>query len=324
MANPPEHDEDIMKAIRVFEYGKPPVLTEMPTPTIADDEVLVKVRSTAVNHLDLVEASGMAKEFFPIHLPWVPGHEFSGVVERVGSRVKSFAPGDAVFGNSKSGGTYADYVAAEPAVIVKKPANLSDEEATSVPVAAQTAWQGVFTHGRLAKGQTILIHGGAGGVGAYAVQLAAQAGANVVVTGSGDDVAYLKSIGASRVIDYRAARFENELPDKVDVVFDLIGGETQQRSFQVLKKGGYLVAANQPVAQEQAARYGVTGLMMNLVPSAEGLGRIARLLEEGKLRADVSTVYALEDTAKAWEAMAGGPASAATRRGHGKVVLRVA
>jgi NADPH:quinone reductase-like Zn-dependent oxidoreductase len=313
-----------MKAIRVFEYGKPPVLTEMPTPSITDDEVLVKVRSTAVNHLDLVEASGMAKEFFPIQLPWIPGHEFSGVVERVGTRVKSFAPGDTVFGNSASGGTYADYVAASPAVIVKKPANLSDDEATAVPVAAQTAWQGIFTHGHLAKGQTILIHGGAGGVGAYAVQLAAQAGANVVVTASGDDVTYLKSLGASRIIDYRATRFEIELASKVDVVFDLIGGETQQRSFLVLKKGGYLVAANQPVAQDQAALYGVTGLLMNLAPSAEGLGRIASLLEEGKLRAEVASVYALQDTAKAWDGMAAGPASAATRRRRGKIVLRVA
>src|SRR6266849_827839 len=170
-------------------------------------------------------------------------------------------------------GAYAEYLAVKPAAIARKPSNLSFEEAASVPVASQTAWQGIFTHGHLEKGQTILIHGGAGAVGAYAVQLAAHAGANVVATGSGDDEAYLKSIGANRIIDYRTARFENELPDKVDVVFDLIGGETQQRSFQVLKKGGYLVAANQPVSQEEAARHGVTGLTMSLAPSAEGLGR---------------------------------------------------
>jgi NADPH:quinone reductase-like Zn-dependent oxidoreductase len=313
-----------MKAVRLHAYGGPLALEDVPAPPISDDEILVKIRNTAVNHLDLVEASGEARQIFPIDLPWIPGHEFSGVVERIGKDVSGFAPGDAVFGNSTSG-AYAEYLAVAPTALVKKPPNLSFEGAASVPVAAQTAWQGIFTHGHLAKGQTILIHGGAGAVGAYAVQLAAHAGANVVATGSGDDEAYLKSIGANRIIDYRTARFENELPDKVDVVFDLIGGETQQRSFQVLKKGGYLVAANQPVSQEEAARHGVTGLTMSLAPSAGGLGRIARLLEDGSLHTDVATVYALEDAPQAWKDMAGGPASAArTRRPHGKVVLRVA
>ncbi len=313
-----------MKAIRLHAYGGPLAMEDIPAPAITDDDVLLKVRSTAVNHLDLAEASAAFRNIFPIDLPWIPGHEFSGVVERVGRAVNGFAPGDEVFGNSQSG-AYAEYLAVRPAAIVKKPPNLSHEEAASVPVAAQTAWQGIFTHARLAKGQTILIHGGAGGVGAYAVQLAAQAGANVIVTASGDDKAYLMSIGASRVIDYRTVRFENEVPDKVDVVFDLIGGETQQRSFQLLKKGGYLVAANQPVSPQEAAKHEVTGLMMNLTPSAEVLSRIARLLEEGSLRADVATVYALEDAARAWKDMAGGPASAAsTRRRHGKVILRVA
>ncbi len=313
-----------MKAIRLHEYGGPLALEEVPAPVVGDDEVLVRIRSTAVNHLDLVEASGAARQIFPINLPWIPGHEFSGVVERIGRNVDGVAPGDSVFGNSQSG-AYADYVAVKPTAIVKKPSLLSHEEAASVPVAAQTAWQGLFSHAHLARGQTILIHGGAGGVGAYAVQLAAQAGADVVVTASGDDEAYLKSMGANRVIDYRATRFESELPDKVDVVFDLIGGETQQRSFQVLRKGGYLIAANQPVAETQAVKYGVTGRMMSFVPSADDLGRIARLLEERKLLPDVATIYAIDDTARAWKDMAGGPESAAkTRRRHGKVVLRVA
>jgi NADPH:quinone reductase-like Zn-dependent oxidoreductase len=312
-----------MKAIRLHTYGGAVALENIPAPAMADDKILLKIRSTAVNHLELVEASGAARQIFPIDLPWIPGHEFSGVVEQIGKDVSGFAPGDAVFGNSQSG-AYAEYLAIEPGALVMKPANLSFEEAASVPVAAQTAWQAIFTHGHLAKGQSILIHGGAGGVGAYAVQLAAHAGADVVVTASSDDEAYLKSIGAGRVIDYRTARFENELPHKVDVVFDLIGGETQQRSFLVVKAGGYLIAANQPVSPEDAAKHKVTGLMMNLVPSAEGLGRIARLLEEGSIRTDVATVYALEDAPQAWKDMAGGPASAAkSRRPHGKVVLRV-
>src|SRR5712672_576380 len=311
-----------MKAVRLLEYGGQLGFNDVPTPAIARDEILVKIKSTAVNHLDLVKASGTARQILPIDLPWIPGHEFSGLVEQIGSDVNGYAPGDAVFGANGIGGAYAEYLAVKQAAIVRKPANLSFEEAASVPVAAQTAWQGLFTHGHLEKGQTILIHGGAGAVGGYAVQLASHAGATVIVTASGDDEAYLKSIGASRVIDYRAAQFEKVLREKVDVVFDLIGGDTQKRSFFVLKEGGHLVATTQPVSQEETAKHRVSGAMMRLAPSADGLGRIARLLQEGTLRTDVASVYALRDAAQAWKDIAanlspGGP-GAARRRSHGK------
>jgi NADPH:quinone reductase-like Zn-dependent oxidoreductase len=322
-----------MKAVRVLEYGGQLVFNDVPTPTIARDEILVKIKSTAVNHLDLVKASGTIRQILPIDLPWIPGHEFSGVVEQIGSDVAAWVPGDAVFGTSEMG-AYAEYLAVKPETIAKKPSNPSFEEAASVPVASQTAWQGIFTHGHLEKGQTILIHGGAGAVGAYAVQLASHAGATVIATASGDDEAYLNSIGASRVIDYREAQFEKVLREKVDVVFDLIGGDTQKRSFLVLKEGGHLVAATQPVSQEETARHRVSGAMMRLAPSADMLGRIARLLEEGTIRPDVATVYPLQDAAQAWKDIAGnlpgvhvaspsGPGTAG-RRSHGKIVLRVA
>src|SRR5246500_5339723 len=220
-----------MKAIRLLEYGGQLVFSDVPMPTIARDEILVKIKCTAVNHLDLVKASGTARQILPIDLPWIPGHEFSGVIEQIGSNVAAWAPGDAVFGANETGGAYAEYLAVKPAGIARKPSNVSFEEAASVPVAAQTAWQGLFTHGHLEKGQTI--HGGAGAVGAYAVQLASHVGATVIATASGDDEAYLKSIGAGRVIDYREAQFEKVLKEKVDVVFELIGGDTQQRSFLV-------------------------------------------------------------------------------------------
>jgi NADPH:quinone reductase-like Zn-dependent oxidoreductase len=255
-----------MKAVRVLEYGGPLLVDEVPTPTIAADELLVKVKSTAVNYLDLVKASGTIRQILPIDLPWIPGHEFSGVVEQVGSDVAGWAPGEAVFGANEIGGAYAEYLTAKPAVVARKPSNLSFEEAASVPVAAQTAWQGLFTHGHLEKGQTVLIHGGAGAVGGYAVRLAAQAGATVIATASGDDEAYLESLGASRVIDYRQAQFEKVLLEKVDLVFDLIGGETQKRSFLVLKEGGRLVAATQPVSPEETAKHRVSGAMMRLAP----------------------------------------------------------
>ena len=322
-----------MKAVRLLEYGGQLVFNDVPTPAIARDEILVKIKSTAVNHLDLVKASGTARQILPIDLPWIPGHEFSGVVEQIGSDVAAYAPGDAVFAANETGGAYAEYVAAKQTVIAKKPASLSFEEAASVPVAAQTAWQGIFTHGHLENGQAILIHGGAGAVGAYAVQLASHAGATVIATASGDDEAYLNSIGASRVIDYREAQFEKVLREKVDVVFDLVGGETQKRSFLVLKEGGHLVSAVQPVSQEEAAMHHVSGVMMRLAPSGDVLSRIGRLLEEGTIRPDVATVYALQDAAQAWKDIAeklprvhglssSGP-EAARRKSHGKIVLRV-
>jgi NADPH:quinone reductase-like Zn-dependent oxidoreductase len=322
-----------MKAVRLLEYGGQLVFNDVPMPAIARDEILVKIKSTAVNHLDLVEASGAARQILPINLPWIPGHEFSGIVEKSGSDVAAWVPGDAVFGTTTGMGAYAEYLAVKAAAIARKPSNLSYEEAASVPVASQTAWQGLFTHGRLEKGQTILIHAGAGAVGAYAVQLASHAGATVIATARGDDEAYVKSIGASRVINYHQAQFETVLREKVDVVFDLVGGDTQKRSFLVLKEGGQLVSAVQPVSQEETARHRVSGMMMRLAPSGDGLGKIARLLEEGMIRPDVATVYALQDAAEAWKDIAAnlpgvhgispsGPGTA-RRRSHGKIVLRV-
>ena len=142
-----------MKAIRLLEYGGQLVFNDVPTPTIARDEILVKIKSTAVNHLDLVKASGTARQILPIDPPWIPGHEFSGVVEQIGSDVAAYAPGDAVFAANETGGAYAEYLAVKPAAIAKKPSNLSFEDTASVPVASQTAWHGLFTHGHLKKGQ---------------------------------------------------------------------------------------------------------------------------------------------------------------------------
>jgi NADPH:quinone reductase-like Zn-dependent oxidoreductase len=323
-----------MKAVRLLEYGGQLVFSDVPTPTIARDEILVKIRSTAVNHLDLVKGSGTLRQMLPIELPWIPGHEFSGVVKHIGSDVAAYAPGDSVFAANEAGGAYTEYIAVKSALIAKKPSNLSFEEAASAPVASQTAWQGLFTHGHLEKGQTILIHGGAGAVGAYAVQLASHAGATVIATASADDEAYVRSIGASRVIDYREAQFEKVLRQKVDVVFDLVGGDTQKRSFLVLKEGGHLVSAVQPVSQEEAAMHRVSGVMIRLAPSGDVLSRIGRLLEEETIRPDVATVYALQDAAEAWKdiaenlpgvhGMSPSEPGAARRNSHGKIVLRVA
>jgi len=306
-----------MKAVRVLEYGGQPVFEDVPTPAISADEILVRIKSTTVNHVDRVKASGAVRHILPIDLPWIPCHEFSGIVEAIGSDVAGYAAADAVFGANGIGGAYAEYLAVRPGVIARKPSTLSFEEAASVPVAAQTAWQGIFTHGHLDKGQKILIHGAAGAVGGYAVQLASHAGATVIATASGGDEAYLRAIGASQVIDYRKAQFETVLREKVDLVLDLVGGDTQQRSFLVLKEGGHLISATQPVSPEESAKHRVSGEMMRLAPSADVLGRIARMLEEGMILTDVASVYALEDAAQAWKDIVGA-------RAHGKIVLRVA
>lgn len=323
-----------MKAVRLLEYGGQLLFDDVPKPAIVQDEVLVKVRSAAVNHLDLVKASGVARQILPIDLPWIPGHEFAGVIEQIGSDTAAFAPGDAVFAANVTGGVFAEFIAVNPALIAKKPSNLSFEEAASVPVAAQTAWQGLFTHGRLEKGQTILIHGGAGAVGAYAVQLASHAGATVIATASGDAEAYVKQIGALRVINYREEQFEKVLREKVDVVFDLVGGDIQKRSFLVLKEGGRLVSAVQPVSQEESARYHISSEMMRLAPSGEVLSKIAQLLEGGAIRPDVAAIYSLKDAGQAWKDIArnlpqvhavspSGP-EPERLKSHGKIVLRVA
>ena len=165
------------------------------------------------------------------------------------------------------------------------------------------------------------------------MQLASHAGATVIATARGDDEAYLNSIGASRVIDYREAQFEKILREKVDVVLDLVGGDTQKQSFVVLKEGGHLVSAVQPVSPEEAAKHHVSGLMIRLAPSGDVLGRIALLLEKGTIRPDIAKVYALPDAAQAWKDIAGnlpavhgmspGGPGAARRSAHGKIVLRV-
>jgi NADPH:quinone reductase-like Zn-dependent oxidoreductase len=310
-----------MKAIVLSEYGGKLTLTDVSAPTIKEDEVLIKVKNTAVNHLDTVEASGVARAIFPIQLPWIPGHEFSGIVVEVGKGVNSFQAGDAVYGNCPYG-AYAEYIAVKKDLIVKKPENLSFAEAASVPVASQTAWEAIFEHGHLSKGQTLLVHGGAGAVGAYAVQLAHDKGARVIVTASNKDRDFLHAIGADQVIDYQTEKFEEKIDGKVDVVFDLIGGDTQQRSYQVLKSGGYLVAASQPVSQEDASKYKVNALLMSMVPSAERSSRIAKLLEEVKIKADVAKLYPLENVAEAWQAISGN-LSGNLQVSHGKLVLEV-
>jgi NADPH:quinone reductase-like Zn-dependent oxidoreductase len=306
-----------MKAIRVHQYGGPEQLRyeDAPVPQPSEDQVLVRVQAASVNPIDYKLASGAFRQLMPLNFPWIPGGDFSGVVEAVGPAVTGVKRSEAVYGNSPGGGAYAEFVAASAGMVAPRPRKFSPVEAASVPLAAQTAWQGLFDHGHLQRGQTVLIHGAAGGVGTFAVQLAHWKGARVLATGSAANADYLRSLGADQAIDYQSTPFESVAKD-VDLVLDLVGGETQQRSFGVLKPGGYLISTVQPPSQEEAARHKVHAMMMRMQPSTKGLVQLAELLDAGTIRTVVTHTYPLAQAQDAWRQIMSGHT-------RGKIVLQV-
>lgn len=319
-----------MKAVRIHNYGTTEALKieEVPLPTISNNEILVKVHAASVNHIDGLKASGIIKHIYPLQFPWIPGADFAGTVESIGNDVTEFTPGDAVYGSKTEGGAYAEFIVVTPDSISYKPKTLSFVEAASVPMVAETALKGLFHHAQLRSGQSILIHGGAGAVGGYAVQLAHQAGATVIVTASHSDKDYLLTLGADEIIDYKTGKFETAVTN-VDVVFDLVGGEVQQKSFAVIKQGGCLIAVNQPPSQDEAKKRNITAVFMHAKPSTDSLTHIANLLDGGKLKIDVAEEYTLEDVRLAWgnnAANLGDKIRSHTVRvnkKHGKHVLRI-
>jgi NADPH:quinone reductase-like Zn-dependent oxidoreductase len=307
-----------MKAVRVHAYGGPEQLRleEAPQPKVENGKVLVRIHAASVNPIDFKLASGNMRQIMPINFPWIPGGDFSGIVEEIGPGVTGLSKGDAVYGDASGGGAYAEFYAGPASMIAPKPRQLSDAEAASVPLAAQTAWQGLFDHGRLERGETVLIHGAAGGVGTFAVQLAHLKGAKVLATGSAANTDYLRSFGADTVIDYKATPFES-VAKNVDLVLDLIGGETQRRSFGVLKPGGRLIATAQPPSAEEAAKHKVEAQMMSMKASTTNLAQLSELLDAGKLKTIVAKTYPLAQARDAWTEIMSGHT-------RGKIVLEVA
>jgi NADPH:quinone reductase-like Zn-dependent oxidoreductase len=307
-----------MKAIRLDQYGGPERLRyeDAPEPRPTEGQILVRVQATSVNPFDFKLASGSFQKVFPLDFPWVPGGDFAGVVEAVGPGAAGLNRGDAVYGYRPGGGAYAELVAAPAGMVAPRPKKLSPVEAASVPVAGQTAWQGLFDHGQLQRGQTVLIHAAAGGVGTFAVMLAHWKGARVLATGSADNAEYLRSLGADQAIDYKATKFESVAKD-VDLVLDLAGGDTQQRSFAVLKPGGRLVSTVQPPPKDEAARRNVQAMMMQMQPSAKTLTELSGLFDAGIIRTVVTKTYPLAQAADAWKSQMAGHT-------RGKVVLTVA
>lgn len=305
-----------MKAIVINEYGDESVLKyeEIEKPQPKDDEISVKVKISAVNPVDWKIRDGLG-EMFGLKFPIILGCEISGTVEETGANVKKFKTGDEVFGFIAERGAYAEYVIAKEIELSKIPENFNFENAAAIPVGALTAWQAIFDSAGLQSGQKVLIHAASGGVGSMAVQLAKGKGAYVIATASGKNEEFVKDLGADEFIDYTKTKFEDVVKD-VDVVFDTVGGDTQERSFQVLKKGGFLVTIVNPPSSESAEKYGVQAEMIHLVPNAEQLAEITKLASDGKLKTSVEKVLPFSEIKKAHELSEAGHA-------RSKIVLKI-
>jgi len=298
-SNDRQSDDEIrpsMLAWRVHRFGSPDVMTfeSVLRPDPGAGEVLIKVEAAGVGPWDAWIRAG--KSALPQPLPLTPGSDLAGEIVAVGAGVSGLRAGDPVYGvtNPAFVGAYAEYALASAAMIASKPTSLTYVEAASVPVVAVTAWQALFDQARLEAGQTVLIHGAAGNVGAFAVQLARHADLRIIATVATKDIASVRTLGADTVIDYQTQRFEDEARD-VDAVIDLVGGETQARSFRVLRRGGKLISAVSPPDQNLAQRHGVDAAFFLVDVTRARLTQIGGLLDAGKLKTQVGAVLPLAD-----------------------------
>jgi NADPH:quinone reductase-like Zn-dependent oxidoreductase len=314
-----KESQALMMAWRVHEFGPPSVMSfeQVHRPTPGVGEVLVKVMAIGVGPWDAWIRAG--KSALPQPLPLTLGSDISGEIVSLGSDVSSFSIGDEIYGvtNPRFIGAYAEYALASAAMISQKPKSLKHVEAASVPVVAVTAWQALFDQAQLGAGQTVLIHGAAGNVGAYAVQLAHRSGLHVLATAATDDVDAVRELGADFVIDFQTHRFEQEIHN-VDTVIDLVGGETQEQSFQVVRHGGRLVSTVSRPDPTLAQRHGVEAAFFLVDVKTSYLTEIADLIDSGKLRTHVGAVLPLRNAREA-HLMLGGDLP----RPKGKIVLAV-
>ncbi len=308
-----------MKAVRVHSFGPPEVISveDVPEPEPREGEVVVRVKAAGVGPWDAWIRSG--KSALPQPLPLTLGTDLSGVVHSIGPNVEGLQIGDEVFGvtNERFTGAYAEYAVAKAAMIAAKPKSLNHIHAASVPVVAVTAWQMVFELAQLAPGESVLVHGGAGNVGAYAVQLAKRAGAMVITTASAKDLTYARGLGADGVIDYRARQFEEQVKD-IDAVLDTVGGETLGRSYGVLKRGGILVSAAARPSKEKTEQRGVRALFFLVEVTTQRLRKIAELIDAGGLKTEVGEVLWLNEARQGHEMLEGAP------HRRGKIVIKIA
>jgi len=332
-----------MKAFVVDRYkSKSAVrLGEMPEPEVRDDDVLVQVHAASLNQLDSKIRDGEFKLILPYRLPLILGNDVAGVVVRVGSNVRRFKPGDAVYARPHQDriGTFAEFIAMNEADVALKPKNLTMEEAASIPLVGLTAWQVLIERASLKKGQKVLIHAGSGGVGTFAIQLAKHIGATVATTTSTANVDLVKSLGADVVIDYKKEDFDKVLSG-YDVVLNSLGKDTLEKSLKVLKPGGKLISISGPpdVAfakqngsnwflqqamrllsfgiRKKAKHHGVSYSFVFMRANGEQLSKITSLIESGIIRQVMDRIFPFEATKQAW-------AYLETGRAKGKVVIKV-
>ncbi|HEV2803475.1 MAG TPA: NADP-dependent oxidoreductase [Chthoniobacterales bacterium] len=307
-----------MKAVVAHEYGAPEVLRyeDAQRPEPKENELLVRVIACGVNPADPLVISGrMAKEF-GTHLPLIPGYDVAGIVETVGGKVTKFRKGDAVYGYALFGGGWGEYAVLAENEAALKPKSATFVEAAAVPMGALTSWQALIDTAKLNAGQTILIHGGSGGVGSFAVQIAKAKGARVIATASTANQDLLKQLGADVAIDYTKTKFE-EVAKDVDVVFDTVGRDTLARSYPLVKKGGIVTTIVSRPDPAQLEKYGIRGSSVWSHPDGNELSEITTLIEAGKIKPVVGQVMPLADAVKASQ-------QAETHHTRGKIVLKIA
>jgi NADPH:quinone reductase-like Zn-dependent oxidoreductase len=308
-----------MKAIVAQQWGGPEVLKieDVPLPQLKEDEILIKCFAAGVNSFDEGLLSGKYAKTFGTQLPWIPGYDVAGTVEKVGVNVKKFKAGDSVYAfiSIPKGGGYAEYALAKENQVALKPATLSFAEAAGVPSVALTAWQALVDKANVQPGQTVLIQGGSGGVGMFAIAIAKIRGAKVFATASTPNQDFLKELGADVAIDYKTQKFEDIAKD-VDMVVDGVGGETLKRSYPIVKKGGIVVTLVSRVDQSELDKYGIRGVSLEVGYNGDQLAEIGKLIDAKKIKVVVSETFPLADAAKAL-------AKAATGHARGKIVLKV-
>lgn len=286
------------------------VIQEIAKPSRAQGKVLVKVYASGINPIDWKLRQGYLAKMVPLQLPVTLGSDFCGVIEETGQEVYGQA---SILGNGS--GALAEFALADANFVAPKPKGLSYIEAAALPLAGVSALQGLTEHIQLAKGQRILIHGGAGGIGSVAIQLAKHLGAYVATTASADDKEFVTTLGANEVIDYKKEAFEELLKD-YDAVFDTVGGETYKKSFLVLRKGGVLVSMLEPPNEELVQQYGVTSIAQQTAINKDRLAIATQLVEQGVIKVHIDTVFPLAQAGQALEYLQ-------TNHSRGKVVVEI-
>jgi NADPH:quinone reductase-like Zn-dependent oxidoreductase len=303
-----------MKMIQAHDYGAPEVLVleQAPRPEPNADQVLIQLKAAGVNPADWKYLAGFFKQFMPLQFPWTPGLEGSGIVESVGANVTTLKQGDEVYGIVTGG--YTEYALALASDVQPKPANLTFEEAASLPVGTLTAWGALIDTANVQAGQRVLIHGAAGGVGAYAVQLARWKGAHVTGTASDKNLDFVRSLGAENVIDYNATRFETVLSD-LDVVIDTVGGDLPERSFQVIRPGGMFVTVAGRLTEEAGKAQNIKAVSAGRA-STDKLKQISELVEAKQLKPVTGALFPLAKARQALEL-------SKTGHGRGRILLQI-